>query len=234
MASGEIGTVVAAFTDHHGRNLGKRVDAGHFLDHVVRHGSHGCDYLLTVDMEMEPVAGYVFANWELGYGDFHLVPDLTTLRRAAWAEATAIVLCDVADEASHSPIDVAPRSILRRQVEAAAAEGLGVKAASELEFFLYADSYRQAYDAGYARLTPAGWYSEDYHLLQGARVEPYVGAVRRALAVSGIPVETSKGETGRQALLGRGDHYGHFYRSEIEAHRASVTDWERARYFERI
>lgn len=201
----EIDTVIVAFTDAYGRNLGKRCDATHFLDQVVGDGSHGCDYLLTVDMEMEPVPGYTYANWEGGYGDFHLVPDLSTLRPAAWAERTAIVLCDVMaegggrDEATDAPVAQAPRSILRRQIEAAAERGLTIQAASELEFFLYDQSYRDLAESGHpARaLTPAGWYSEDYHLLQGFRVEPYVGAVRRSLAASGIPVETSKGETGR-------------------------------------
>ena len=79
--AGEIDTVVTAFTDHYGRPHGKRYDAEFFLEDVVAAGTHGCDYLLTVDMEMEPVPGYRYANWELGYGDFHMVPDLSTLAR---------------------------------------------------------------------------------------------------------------------------------------------------------
>jgi NAD(P)-dependent dehydrogenase (short-subunit alcohol dehydrogenase family) len=73
----QIDTVVVAFTDHYERVLGKRFDARHFIDEGLEHGTHGCDYLLTVDMEMEPVPGYEYANWESGYGDFHMVPDLT-------------------------------------------------------------------------------------------------------------------------------------------------------------
>ena len=92
---GEIDTVVVGFTDHYGRLVGKRYDAGMFVDEVAAHGTHGCDYLLTTDMEMEPVAGYDFANWQLGYGDVHLVPDMATLRRADWLDRTALVLCDV-------------------------------------------------------------------------------------------------------------------------------------------
>jgi len=193
---GEIDTVVVAFSDLYGRTMGKRFDARFFLGEAMTQGTHGCDYLLTTDMEMQPVEGYRYANWELGYGDFHLVPDLATLRRATWAEGTAVVLCDVADEATHTPVTVAPRSILRNQIEAARALALEVRAASELEFYLFSNSYRQANDNGYHRLQPAGWHSEDYDLLQGARIEPYVGAVRRALAGADIPVETSKGETG--------------------------------------
>lgn len=194
---GSIDTVVVGFTDHYGRLLGKRFDARFFVDTALTDGTHACDYLLTVDMEMEPVPGYEFASWELGYGDVHLVPDLTTLRRAAWTDGTALVLCDVVDDGTHELVDVAPRTILRRQVERLAEHGLTAMAASELEFFLFDETYRAAAAGGYANLTPAGWYIEDYHLLQGSRVEPYVRAARRALSASGIPVENSKGEWGR-------------------------------------
>ncbi len=192
-----IDTVVVGFTDHYGRLHGKRFDAEFFLDETHAAGTHGCDYLLTVDMEMEPVPGYRYANWELGYGDFHMVPDLTTLRVADWLPGTAIVLCDLVDDATHDLVPVAPRTILRRQVERAAAAGYHAKSASELEYYLYRDSYREAAERRYQDLTPAGWYIEDYHLLQGTREESFNGAVRRHLSRSGIPVENSKGEWGR-------------------------------------
>jgi glutamine synthetase len=197
VGSEEVDTVVVAFTDHYGRLHGKRYDAEFFLDGVYSAGSHGCDYLLTVDMEMEPVPGYTYANWEKGYGDFHLVPDLATLRIADWLPATAIVLCDVAEEGSDALVPVAPRSILRRQIDKAEQMGFTAQAASELEYFIFEDGYRSAAENGYANLRPVGWYIEDYHLLQGTREEPYNGAIRRRLARSGIPVETSKGEWGR-------------------------------------
>ena len=196
VASGDIDTVVVGFTDHFGRLMGKRFDAEFFVEDALDHGTHGCDYLLTVDMDMEPVEGYQSANWERGYGDFHLVPDMGTLRRAAWTEGTALVLCDVTQEAdgAEMPVPEAPRSILRRQVERLADAGYTAQAASELEFFVFEDSYRDAAAAGHADLTTVGWYNEDYDLLQGARHEPFVGAARKALRASGIPVENSKGE----------------------------------------
>ena len=196
VASGAIDTVVLAFTDTYGRMMGKRLDASFFVSDIEA-GTHACDYLLTTDIEMEPVPGYAFANWELGYGDVHLVPDLATMRTVAWADRTAVVICDVVDDATHSNVSVAPRSMLRRQIERATAMGFTIKAASELEFFLYNTSYRDAAAGGYDTLEPAGWYLEDYNLLQGARVETYVGAARRALNASGIAVESSKGEWGR-------------------------------------
>lgn len=194
--AGEVDTVVVGFTDHYGRLVGKRYDGRLFLEQVAAEGTHGCDYLLTTDMDMEPVAGYGFASWERGYGDVHLVPDLTTLRVAGWLDRTALVLCDVATMDAHEPVAVAPRSVLRRQVEAAAALGLEARAATELEYYLYRTSYRDAAASGYASLEPAGWYREDYHLLQGARSEDFHAEVRRHLNRSGVPVESTKGEWG--------------------------------------
>lgn len=193
---GQIDTVLVVFPDLYGRLVGKRLDGEFFVEHAAREGTHACDYLLTVDMEMEPVAGYGFANWEKGYGDVHLVPDLQTMRRASWLERTAIVLCDVADVASHRPVAQAPRSILRRQVECAASAGFRVAAASELEFYAFETGYRDAARAGYAALEPAGWYLEDYHALQGTRLERLNAPLRRHLHDSGIPVESTKGEWG--------------------------------------
>jgi glutamine synthetase len=187
---GSIDTVIAAFTDHYGRLMGKRFDAGYFVKHVAKEGTHACNYLLTTDVEMDPVPGYRFANWELGYGDFHMVPDLATLRRISWQDRTAFVHCDVADVA------VAPRNILSRQVERATSIGYQALAASELEYYIFKTSYRDAAKQDYRDLEPLGWYREDYNLLQGTREEFYTGAVRRHLRESGIEVENSKGEWG--------------------------------------
>jgi len=194
--AGDIETVVVVFTDHYGRFMGKRFDADFFLEDGLEHGTHACDYLLTVDMEMNPVAGYRFANWERGYGDFHLVPDLDTLRVASWLPKTAIVLCDLHDVATDKRVTVAPRSILRAQIERLGALGFTAQAASELEYYLFRDSYRDAARKGWRDLEPFGWYLEDYHALQGTRQEPFTAAARRHLRDSGVPVENSKGEWG--------------------------------------
>ena len=194
---GEIETVLAGFTDHYGRLMGKRFDAEMFVDEVAEGGGHACDYLLTVDMEMEPVPGYKFANWELGYGDVHMVADMDTLRIATWLEKTAFVLCDVKSEKTHDYVAVAPRSILRRQVDAAKKAGYTGYAATELEHYLFTNTFRQAAQLDYRNLEPAGWYLEDYHILQGTRTEGFHAAARRHLKNSGVPVETSKGEWGK-------------------------------------
>ncbi len=194
-AQQQLDTVLVAFTDHYGRLLGKRLDIDFFLNHHINKGVGACDYLFTVDMEMNPVPGYQFANWEKGFGDMHMLADLSTLRVASWLEKTAVVLANVVDS-EQQPITVAPRNILRAQLLKLDAQGYQIKTATELEYHLFQNSYEEAAKQDYYDLRPVGWYSEDYHVLQGTREEVFNGAARRYLKYSGIQVENSKGEWG--------------------------------------
>jgi glutamine synthetase len=191
---GAIETVITALPDLYGRLMGKRIVGRFFADEIARHGMHTCDYLLASDMEMDPTPGYAFTSWASGYGDMRAIPDFDTLRRVAWQEGVAIVLCDCYEEERDGLIEVAPRTILRRQVERAAQRGWVPHMGSELEFFLFKESYAEARDKGYQGLTTSQVYNEDYHVLSGGFAEPVIGAIRRAVDASGIPVEFSKGE----------------------------------------
>jgi glutamine synthetase len=189
----EIDTVVMAQTDMQGRLMGKRFHARHFLDAGVE-GTHSCNYLLTVDMEMEPVPGYKSASWAQGYGDYTMRPDLGTLRRLPWAEGTAMVLCDVLDHHGHDEIAISPRAILKRQIARARAMGFEPMMATELEFYLFHESVEAATAKGWRDLTPISAYNEDYHIFQTAKEEGVMRAVRNGLYAAGVPVETTKGE----------------------------------------
>ena len=190
---GEIDTVVAAFTDMQGRLLGKREHAEFFLEESAEHGVEGCNYLLALDMEMDPQAGYAMASWEQGYGDFVLTPDLATLRRVPWLEGTALVLCDVG-WADGSPVVASPRQVLRTQVERARALGYEPMMGSELEFYLLKESYEEAHAKHYRDLTPSVPYILDYHILATTFDEPLIRQIRLAMAGTGIQIESSKGE----------------------------------------
>jgi glutamine synthetase len=195
VSQGRIDTIITALPDLFGRLIGKRINARFFLDEIALGGMHVCDYLLACDMEMDPTPGYQFTSWNTGYGDLHAVPDLRTLRRAAWVERAAIVLCDAVAEGG-GPVEVAPRSILQRQLARLAERGLHAKMGSELEFFLLADDYAAAHAKGYRNLAPSQRYVEDYHVLSGGFAEPVIGEIRSRVHASGIPVEFSKGEWG--------------------------------------
>lgn len=197
--AGEVDTVLMVFPDQQGRFMGKRVTGHFFLDNVLGgEGSiHACNYLLAVDMEMAPLPGYAYTSWDAGYGDLRMVPDLNTLRLIPWLEKTALVICDCYDEHEDVLIEVAPRTILKRQLERAAAAGCTWKIGSELEFYLFKDSFDEAAGHGYRGLTPHSSYIMDYHILQTTKDEYLIRELRNSLDAAGVPVEFSKGEFGR-------------------------------------
>jgi glutamine synthetase len=195
---GEIDTVLCMFMDLQGRFMGKRIVPEFFLEEVMgEEGLHACLYLLAIDMEMEPLPGYKYASWETGYGDFKLIPDLSTLRLVPWIEKTAMVICDVVDEDTNEPVEVAPRQILKRQVERAKEAGFTFMGGSELEFYLFKESFEEAAQKRYHELRPSSTYIMDYHMLQTTKDEWIIRQIRNGMVGAGIPIEFSKGEFGR-------------------------------------
>jgi glutamine synthetase len=190
---GQIDTVILAMTDMQGRLQGKRLHAQYFLDEVLPHGSEACNYLLAVDVEMNPVAGYDVSSWDRGYGDFVLTPDLATLRPVPWLPGTALVMADVGDHHGN-PVAESPRAILRKQIARLTERGLVPFIGTELEFVVYQDTYEQAQERGYRGLTPANAYNVDYSLLGTGRVEPLLRAIRLGMAGAGLQPESAKGE----------------------------------------
>ena len=200
---GQIDTVITAFPDTYGRLVGKRLTGQYFLDNCADSGTHGCNYLLTVNIEMDPLEGFKLASWDRGYGDFAMKPDLSTLRLLPWQKATAMVICDLQRDDGQL-VDEAPRSVLKRQVDRLAAQGLTCKIASELEFFLFNGTYHQGFADRYANLVPSSDYRIDYHTMQTTRDEPIMHAIRQQMGPAGIPVESTKGE------WGKGQHEANF------------------------
>ena len=192
-AAGEIDTVNVAAVDMQGRLMGKRFHAAHFLDSGWQE-THCCNYLLATDMEMVTVPGYDSTSWEKGYGDYVVRPDLSTLRRTPWLPGTALVLADLIDHHTHDEVAISPRAILKRQVARARAMGFEPMMATELEFFLFENSYEALRDTGFGALRPVSGYNEDYHLFQTSKEEGVMRAIRNGLYGAGIAIENTKGE----------------------------------------
>src|SRR3984885_7631558 len=193
VGEGTIDTVVLAFTDMQGRLQGKRLSAEFFLDEVAEHYSEGCNYLLAVDVEMNTVDGYAMSSWDRGYGDFVLVPDMSTLRRLPWQPGSVLVIADLT-WLDGTPVVASPRQILAAQTARLAERGLVALAGTELEFVVYRDSYEDAAARGYQDLTPANQYNVDYSILGTARIEPLLRRIRNEMAGAGLYVESAKGE----------------------------------------
>ncbi len=176
VSAGVIDTVLVAFPDMQGRLIGKRFQAEYFLESALEE-THGCNYLLADDIDMEPVPGYAAASWEKGYGDFVMKPDLSTLMKTTWLDGTALVLCDVLDHHGH-PLPHSPRAILKAQLARLEKLGLTANMASELEFYLFDEDYRTIHEKDYRDIKTAGYYIEDYHIFQTTKEEPVMRAMR--------------------------------------------------------
>ncbi|MBO9400574.1 glutamine synthetase [Shimia sp. R9_1] len=227
-ASGEIDTVLACIVDMQGRLMGKRFVAQHFVDSAWEE-THCCNYLLATDLEMHTVEGYAATSWAAGYGDYLMKPDLSTLRRAAWLDGTALVICDVMDHHGHHDIAHSPRAMLKKQIARLAEMGFEAVSATELEFFIFEQSFEELGKTGYRDLTPISAYNEDYHILQTTKEEGVMRALRNGLYASGIPVEGSKGEaeTGQEELNIRyGSAMDAAENHTISKHAAKEIGWQ--------
>jgi glutamine synthetase len=189
----EIDTVVLGFTDMQGRLQGKLIHGRFFLDSVLEHGTEGCDYLLAVDVEMNTVDGYEISSWDKGYGDMMFELDLSTIRRLPHRPGTALIQCDLT-LVDGTPVRVSPRAMLKAQIERAASLGFTALAGTELEFVVFEDSYEDAWNAGYRKLTPANQYNVDYSILGSSRVEPLLRDIRNVMYAAGLEPESAKGE----------------------------------------
>ena len=196
--SGDIDTVVVAFTDMQGRLQGKRLHAQYFVDVVLGHGTEGCNYLLAVDVDMNTVDGYAISSWEQGYGDMEFVLDLSTIRLLPHLPGTAMVQCDLAwpatDGGGHRPVTQSPRAILAQQVQQAAEAGFVALAGTELEFIVFDTTYEDAWNNGYRGLPPSNQYNVDYSILGTSRIEPLLRDIRNSTYAAGMNVEGAKGE----------------------------------------
>ena len=227
-AAGEIDTVLACIIDMQGRLAGKRFHAEHFVESAWEE-THCCNYLLATDLEMATPEGYEATSWESGYGDYIMKPDLATIRRLPWLEGTVLVLCDVLDHHTHEEVPHSPRAMLKRQVARARALGFEAMMATELEFFIFEQSFDDIRKSGFRDLAPISGYNEDYNILQTTKEEHLMRPLRNHLRAAGVPVENSKGEaeTGQEELNIRyaeamlaADHHS------IAKHAAKEIGWQ--------
>ena len=194
IADKAVDTVLVCMCDMQGRLAGKRMTARHFLE--TRHEDvHACDYLLGVDIDMQPIEGLAASGWELGFGDFAIRPDFSTMRQLPWLPGTALVLGDTVDKQGQL-VPHAPRSMLKRQLGRLAAAGYAAMMASELEFYLFDGDWKEARRRDYRGLAPDGFYSEDYQVFQTSAKERLMRSIRNGMEAAGIPIECSKGESG--------------------------------------
>jgi glutamine synthetase len=193
VADGSIDTVLVCFVDIQGRLTGKRFHGVNFVETSFEE-THCCNYLLATDLEMATPDGYASTSWEMGYGDYVMKPDLSTIRPVPWLDGTAMVLCDVLDHHTHQHVPHSPRAILKKQIARLEALGFEAKMATELEFFLFEKSLDDIRKSDFRDMQPISGYNEDYNIFQTTKEEDVMRPIRNHLFAAGLPIENTKGE----------------------------------------
>ena len=147
LAEAGIETVILAAPDLQGRLFGKRVPPARF-GAAMAAGIDVCTCALAWDISQDLGMDVSFAGFHTGWHDIVLLPDLDTLRRAAWLDGVAVCMADVVEHHGGPLLDIAPRSVLRRQVERLQALGYDAYVGSEPEFYLFRPGYDEAREAG--------------------------------------------------------------------------------------
>lgn len=191
---GAVETIIMAGIDLQGRLYGKRFVASTFLKYFQK-GMATCACNYGWDMDLILIDNMKFTGWHTGYQDMFAAPDYSTLRAYPWFEKTVIVLCDTCDEKGKL-LEIAPRTILRRQVEKANKMGFIPYMASELEFHLYKETPESIREKGFLDPEPMFRHYADYSIYRMSIDEWYLVQVRRHIADMGIEVESIKGEWG--------------------------------------
>ncbi|MBK5458351.1 glutamine synthetase [Peribacillus sp. TH16] len=195
VVNGHIETVIIAAADMQGKLFGKRVTADYFLESAQK-GIHACAVNLVWDVSLDFQDNYEFCSLDNGLHDMVIKPDMSTLRLYPWCEKTVLVLGDLQNK-DQTEISVAPRTILKRQIQRAKDFGYKVNAASELEFYLFKETEDTLREKNYHQLSPLFPYPVDYSINRLTRDDRFLSKITRHLTMAGIPVESIKGEWGK-------------------------------------
>jgi glutamine synthetase len=190
----DLESVSVCVPDHYGRLAGKRI-AAHRLQAILAAGLDMPDFHLVTDPGNQPATGVAATGDHTGFPNDLLWPDMQTFRRLPWQPDSGIVLAE-ARRRDGAVIAEAPRAILQRQTERLARHGLSAWVATELEFYVYEDSYPQSFRKGYRGLDSLYHRNGDNDVLVTGFLDHYLRPLRLAMAEFGLPAESTQGEGG--------------------------------------
>ncbi|MFE7032459.1 glutamine synthetase family protein [Streptomyces sp. NPDC057621] len=181
-----IRAVTPVVPDLHGLLRGKRLDANLFLDQVTKQGDtagEACSYLLATDrrMTVTTTSKHDISGWIQGFPDMSLQPDLDTIRFMPHTPGVALVHCD-AVTTDGKRIGIAPRELLRQQLNLLAKQGYEIRIGWESEFLLH-DGHR-----------PVTRHNADYALNLPPKLHDFFHDLEQALFNADTPAEAFKGE----------------------------------------
>lgn len=174
---------------------GKRIVARYFAETVAASGTNICNILFGWDIQDVTIPNLSYTGWHTGYPDVNLRPDLSTLHLVPSEPGTAAVICDILTT-DGEPVEIAPRSVLRRVIERARGLGYEPICAYEFEFYLFEGTPRELARNGYAQLEPITEGNHTYSVYRDSGTDAVIGEIRDRLAQVGVFIEASNSEHG--------------------------------------
>lgn len=192
---GKIEYVKIGAADIEGVYRGKRVAAQYFLN-ALDDGFAQCDVLFGWDIAENVLPNLKFSNWERGFADIVMRPDLSTFAMVPWEENVASCICDLWTEHGE-PVTVSPRFVLSNLVERARAMGFEPMAASELEFRFFRENQVSVREKDFGpNLTPLNPGMNCYAISQASADDHLLGRIARMMRDHSVEIEGYNREHG--------------------------------------
>ena len=192
---GKIEYVKIGAPDIEGVFRGKRVAASHFLN-SLDDGFGQCDVIFGWDIAEIVLPNLKFSNWEHGFADIVMKPDLSTFAMVPWEENVASCICDLWTE-DGDPVTISPRYVLNTVVERARSMGFEPMAASELEFRFFRENQVSVREKDFGpNLTPLNPGFNCYAISQASADDHLLGRIARMMRDHGVEIEGYNREHG--------------------------------------
>lgn len=190
LESSGIRKVKLAVTDIDGILRGKIISLEKFKG-VAEKGFGFCDVIFGWDAGDNAYDNATITGWHTGYPDAQAMVDLSTERKLPWEDGLPFFLADF-DVSGSAAAEVCPRTLLKRIIQRAKAQGFRPVFSQEFEWFNFV---RQS--NGTTLPPPSiteGMFG--YSLLRASHKSDFFHALFDQLTAFGIPIEGLHTETG--------------------------------------
>ncbi len=203
---GKIEYVKVGAADIEGVYRGKRVAAKFFLD-SLSDGFAQCDVLFGWDIAENVLPNLKFSNWQRGFADIVMKPDLSTFALVPWEENVASCICDLWSEQGE-PVAISPRGVLQNLMNRASSMGFAPMAASELEFRFFRENQVSLREKDFGpNLVPLNPGMNCYAISQASADDQILGRIARMMRDYGVEIEGYNREHG-PGMYEMNIHYG--------------------------
>ena len=193
--SGKVEYIKIGASDIEGVFRGKRIAAQHFLN-SLEEGFAQCDVIFGWDIAEAVLPNLKFSNWEHGFSDILMKPDLSTFALVPWEENVASCICDLWTEHG-DPVTISPRYVLNNVLERARSMGVEASSAAELEFRFFRETMVSLREKDYGpNLLPLNPGFNCYSISQASADEHLLGRIARMMRDYGIFIEGYNREHG--------------------------------------